>query len=49
MVGSARRLELKQEARYGADPEFRAYTEKVPVIVPFLPVYSLKNARIYLG
>jgi steroid 5-alpha reductase family enzyme len=49
MIGSARRLEIKQEARYGADPEFQSYTKKVPVIVPLLPVYSLKNARIYLG
>lgn len=49
MIGSARRLELKQEARYGADPAFQAYTKKVPVIAPFLPIYSLKNARIYLG
>ncbi len=49
MIGSARRLEMKQEERYGSDPEFRAYVEKVPVLVPFVPVYSLKNARIYLG
>jgi steroid 5-alpha reductase family enzyme len=49
MIGSARRLELKQETRYGADPDFQVYTKQVPVIVPLLPVYSLKNAKIYLG
>ncbi len=49
MIGSARRLELGQEARYGSDPEFRRYAETVPALVPFLPLYSLKKARIYLG
>jgi steroid 5-alpha reductase family enzyme len=49
MVGSARRLELKQEERYGDDPEFRRYAEKVPILVPLIPVYSLKNAKVYLG
>ncbi len=49
MIGSARRLEMKQEARYGADPEFQAYAKNVPVLFPFLPIYSLKDAKLYLG
>jgi steroid 5-alpha reductase family enzyme len=49
MIGSARRLEMKQEERYGADPEFRAYVKDVPVLIPFLPIYSLKDAKVYLG
>lgn len=49
MVGSARRLELKHEERYGADPEYRLYAGSVPILLPLLPVYSLKDARIYLG
>lgn len=49
MIGSARRLEIKQEERYGKDPEFQAYVRKVPVLLPLLPIYSLKNAKIYLG
>jgi steroid 5-alpha reductase family enzyme len=49
MIGSARRLELKQEDRYAADPDFRAYSKTVPILLPFLPIYSLKDARIYLG
>jgi steroid 5-alpha reductase family enzyme len=49
MIGSGRRLELKQEARYGMDPEYQAYVAKTPVLVPFLPIYSLKNAKLYLG
>lgn len=49
MKGSARSLELKQEKRYGADPAFQAYVKKVPILVPFLPIYSFRNAKIYLG
>jgi steroid 5-alpha reductase family enzyme len=43
MVGAARRLERTQEARYGADDGFRAYARKTPILVPFIPVYSLKK------
>jgi len=49
MLGSARRLESKQAERYGDDPAYRAYVAAVPILVPFLPVYSLRNWRIYLG
>lgn len=49
MRGSARRLEIKQGERYGSDPEYQAYVKRVPILVPFLPVYSLKNAKLYLG
>ncbi len=49
MVGSARRLELKQGERYGSDPAYQQYVRTVPVLLPLLPVYSVKNARIYLG
>lgn len=49
MLGSARRLELKQDGRYGADPDYVRYTTTVPVLLPFLPLYSLKRLRVYLG
>jgi steroid 5-alpha reductase family enzyme len=49
MVGSARRLELKQAERYAADPAYSAYAGRVPVLFPLLPLYSLRNWRIYLG
>lgn len=48
MIGSSRRLELKQEARYGSDPEYRAYAEKVPILFPLVPLYSLKKAKAFL-
>lgn len=49
MIGSARRLELSQESRYGADPEYRAYVARVPILLPFVPIHSLKEAKVYLG
>jgi hypothetical protein len=49
MLGSTRRLELKQEVRYGSDPEFARYTQTTPILFPFLPFYSIKRLRIYLG
>jgi steroid 5-alpha reductase family enzyme len=49
MIGSARRLEIKQEERYGAESEYRRYAAAVPILLPLVPVYSLKKAKIYLG
>jgi steroid 5-alpha reductase family enzyme len=49
MVGSARRLELKQTERYGGDAAFQEYVREVPILVPMVPVYSLRDWKIYLG
>ena len=45
MFSGARRLELRQERNYGADPEYRAYVKKTPIIVPFLPIYTVKDHK----
>ena len=49
MLGSARRLELKQAERYGSDPAYQAYVRTVPILIPLLPLYSLRQLKIYLG
>lgn len=49
MLGSARRLEFKQEQRYADDVEFRRYVQQVPILMPFIALYSLKRLKIYLG
>lgn len=49
MLGSARRLELKQAERYGADAAYQHYARTVPVLLPLLPLYSLRKLRVYLG
>jgi steroid 5-alpha reductase family enzyme len=48
MLGSTKRLEFSQDERYGKLPEYQAYSRSVPVLLPFLPIYSLKNIRFYL-
>lgn len=48
MMGSTKRLETSQDERYGSLPEYQAYIRSVPVLFPFIPVYSLKNIRVYL-
>lgn len=49
MLGSARRLELKQAERYGSDPAYHTYVRRVPILIPGLPLYSLLQLRVYLG
>ncbi len=49
MLGSTRRLELKQAERYGDDESYMAYVAGTPVLFPFVPLYSVKANRIYLG
>ena len=48
MLGSTRRLEHSQERRYGALQEYQHYIHTVPVLFPFVPVYSLLGIRVYL-
>ena len=48
MFNGARRLEKRQNASYGEDPEYQAYVKQVPILIPLLPVYSLENAK-FLG
>jgi len=49
MLGSSRRLELKQSQRYGSDAAFAAYARKVPILFPILPIYSLQDLKVSLG
>ena len=48
MIGSTKRLEKAQTERYGALPKYQQFIHTVPVLFPFVPVYSLKNVRVYL-
>ena len=41
MFNGASRLEKRQEAHYGSLPEYRAYADSTPIILPFLPIYHL--------
>lgn len=45
MFSGARRLEMRQAETYGADPEFQAYIKRTPLILPFLPLYSVAKHK----
>ena len=43
MFSGARRLEIRQDESYGEDPEYQEYIKKTPIILPLLPLYSVKK------
>ena len=46
MIGAGRRLELKQGKRYGCDAVYEAYSRRVPILFPLLPIYSLRRRKM---
>jgi len=45
MFSGARRLELRQNKNYGNDPEYQKYVKTVPIMVPFIPLYSVEKYK----
>ena len=45
MCSGARRLEIRQDKNYGADPEYQKYVKTVPILLPFIPLYSVKKHK----
>ncbi len=45
MFNGAQRLEKRQMARYGDNPEYKTYADKTPIIIPLLPVYHLNKQK----
>jgi len=45
MFSGARRLELRQMRTYGSDPVFQTYAHRVPILIPFIPLYSLEKYK----
>ncbi len=45
MFSGARRLELRQNKNYGNDPEYQEYVKTVPIMVPFIPLYSVEKYK----
>ena len=43
MFSGARRLELRQDHNYGDNPDYQAYKKRVPILLPFVPIYSVKD------
>lgn len=48
MMGSTKRLEHEQGERYGQLPAYQTYSRQVPILFPFLPLYTLQHIRVYL-
>jgi steroid 5-alpha reductase family enzyme len=47
MTAAARRVELKQDERYGTETAYQHYAQTVPVLFPLLPLYSLRSLKIF--
>ncbi|MBR6531715.1 MAG: DUF1295 domain-containing protein [Clostridia bacterium] len=45
MFSGARRLEIRQNKNYGNDPEYQKYVRTVPIMVPFIPLYSVEKYK----
>jgi len=41
MISGAKRLEKRHIKNYGNKPEYQAYANKTPILVPFIPIYHL--------
>lgn len=49
MFGGARRLELRQNKNYGNDPEYQKYVKTTPILLPFVPLYSVAKYKWLVG
>ena len=45
MFSGARRLEIRQNKNYGRDPEYQKYVKTVPILLPFIPLYSVEKYK----
>ena len=49
MFGGARRFELRQDKNYGDMKDYKIYVSNVPIIIPFVPLYSVKEYTWLIG
>lgn len=45
MFNGAQRLEKRQLARYSGNAEYEEYAAKTPIIIPFVPLYTLNKKK----
>ena len=43
MFSGARRLEIRQDKNYGHMPAYQNYVKTTPILLPFVPIYSVKK------
>ena len=49
MFSGARRLEMRQDRNYGDDPVYQKYVKTVPIMIPIIPLYSVKNWKAFVA
>ncbi len=49
MFSGARRLEIRQNKNYGSDPEYQKYVKTVPILLPFIPLYSVEKYKFLVA
>ena len=49
MFSGARRLELRQDRTYEKDPKYQEYIKKTPILLPLIPLYSVKKHKWLVG
>lgn len=49
MFSGARRLELRQTKNYGQDPVYQEYAKRTPILLPFVPIYSVARHKWLRG
>lgn len=49
MFSGARRLELRQDRNYGEDQVYQKYVRTVPIMLPLIPLYSVKNWKAFVA
>ena len=49
MFSGARRLEIRQNKNYGKDPTYQKYVKTVPILVPFIPLYSVEKYKFLVA
>lgn len=45
MFSGARRLEVRQNKNYGDNPAYQEYVKRVPILLPFIPLYSVEKYK----
>lgn len=43
MFSGARRIEINHNKNYGNNPQFKEYAKRTPILIPFLPIYSVER------
>lgn len=49
MFSGARRLELRQNKVYGDNPDYQQYVKNTPILLPFIPLYSVEKYKFLVA